>query len=132
MPCRSEYLAPTAEEGKSRNVCCLLQYVLRELGESVPDRVDAASKSIYGDVAKLDSDTAELCRILKSLTPQQTEKLVYDGRSKRARRLADWWERHQRADERRAAQEKLDAEKDKLRKSALKKLTKQEREALGL
>jgi hypothetical protein len=46
--------------------------------------------------------------------------------------LLQWWRSHQRKDIRRKREEKVAREKEKLRRDALKKLSKEEREALGL
>lgn len=46
--------------------------------------------------------------------------------------LKKWYKHHQRQDERRREQEAAASEKQKLRKQALKKLTAEERRALGI
>lgn len=74
----------------------------------------------------------ELCAMLKSMEPEKRDRIVYNARDKRARRLADWWEYHQAQDARHEA-ERLEAIRiHELRASAAAKLTHEERAALGL
>lgn len=44
----------------------------------------------------------------------------------------DWWKEHKRADEQRKKQEQQKAEKEKIIKNALAKLSEEERKALNL
>jgi phage gp46-like protein len=46
--------------------------------------------------------------------------------------LKVWWENHQREDQRRDAQQMADKKRDDLAKAAREKLTREEREALGI
>jgi hypothetical protein len=80
-----------------------------------------------------------LCAVMKKLTNEQIEKLLnyylasceaYSNGCG-ARDLADWWNTHQKLDAERERKEKEEKRIAALRKSALKKLTKAEREALG-
>ena len=59
-------------------------------------------------------------------------EIVYDGRNKTSRDLADWWDEHLEADE---ARERLEAERkydDEIKKIALKKLTAEEKRILNV
>ena len=85
--------------------------------------------------AKLDKEdpTKSLCEVMKKLTNKQIEKLLNtQSNHDLARDLADWWNRHQSLDAERERKEKEEKRIHGLRKSALKKLTKAERQALGL
>ncbi len=46
--------------------------------------------------------------------------------------MADWWDEHQAADRKRIAKENAEAKRKALKEKAIKKLTKEERKALGL
>jgi len=48
-----------------------------------------------GSLERLNLYTVLLCATLKSLTQEQLEAFVYDGKIKEARQLAEWWEDHQ-------------------------------------
>lgn len=133
MPCDSSHLEPTAREIESKLVCTLLCYLFKALGRSTPPDVRAASKHVYGDEKLLDHHTAMLCAECKKLEDSvHADSILYDGKNPQARRLADWWDRHKLADERRIAAEKSKRQRTDIRKRALKKLTAAERRAFGL
>lgn len=48
------------------------------------------------------ADMARLCGVIKGMTPEQRASIVYDAHNRMSRRLANWWEDHQRYDEARA------------------------------
>lgn len=110
MPCRSEYCEPSAREVESKRVCGLLVYLLELLGDTVPAGYPDAAKSMYGRENILDEATAHLCQLCGDLTLDQKDTFMYDGRNAKARRLADWWDRHQAADRKREAEETREAE----------------------
>lgn len=65
----------------------LLAWTLNERGLPLPtEDVDA---------------TAKLCSLLKSLTENEREALVYNAHSRISRDLANWWEDHQDLDAKR-------------------------------
>lgn len=137
MPCRSDDYGPTSRQEESQRVCELLVYVARWLGQyrgaDLPPHVAAAAENVYGHVATLNSDTELLCRWLNDIeaVSDLADKVIYDGRNAEARKLADWWQRHQEADRLRAEREREDAERATAKASALAKLTPEERKALG-
>lgn len=98
MPCRCDYMEPTAREKQSKEVAQHLVYLYTRLGQSVPVEVAKAASSLYGDVKTVDVNTANLCAILRTLQESQLNEFVYNGRIKEARDLANWWEDHQRLD----------------------------------
>jgi hypothetical protein len=73
-----------------------------------------------------------LCALMQTLTKKQEDKIVYDGRNKNARNLANWWELHQEADKQREAGEKAEKQRQVVKDAALTKLTADERQAFGL
>lgn len=128
MPCNSQYLEANAREVESRKVAELLVFVLDEYySEEIPRFVTGAL-GYYGDPENLDALTEMLCARCQTMD----ESFIYDGRKMQNRRLADWWDRHQEWDRIREAEEKEKLDREGVRKKALKKLTKAEREALGL
>lgn len=133
MGCRSEHMEPQAREKESVVVCKLLTYLLPQAkipiapqGMAIPDEVKAAANNIYGDQGKLDEHTALLCSVLGSLSPTQMKKLVYDGSNPMARKLADWWENHQKVDADRKENELKQMEQVLLVASAFSKLSDKE------
>jgi hypothetical protein len=129
MPCNSDYMNPTVREQELQRTAKLLAYVLEQLGEPVPAEVRESAADVYG----MQRDYVPvLCRRLQGLSLSRREEIVYNARDKTARDLADWWEEHKAAD---AAREKAEAaavRNAKVRESAMAKLTKAERYALGL
>ncbi len=128
MPCRSDYLEANERELESRRVCQHLRYLLKALGKNVPAAIAKAADEYYGDVENLDKNTALLCKMCQEVD----DKHIYNGRDPEARKLADWWDDHQERDRKRLAQEEADKHKAALRATALSKLTKAERDALGV
>lgn len=102
MPCNSDHMEPTGKEIYLRHTAHRFMTLQRALGYFVSPTVVAASRNPY---CKEDY-TAELCTLIKSLTPEQEAAFVYDGRSPDARALADWWDKHKEADAKKAAKAK--------------------------
>lgn len=113
MPCTSSN--PTPREIESQLVATLLIYVYEWLDKTnlISEQLKAASESCYGNTIFLDTWTAELCALVRSLNEEQLHTIVYDGTSRISRRLADWWEDHQEVDSAREARE-IEAEDEKL------------------
>jgi hypothetical protein len=129
----------TQRETESSNLASLLSYVLKMLKQPVSEDIQLAIGDYYGNLGMVDKWTAQLCKLLHSFDDEQTETIIYNARNAKSRALADWWERHQEWDRKREAQEEAKKEKDlrnkelgKIKKQALAKLTKEEKEALGL
>ena len=55
-----------------------------------------------------DSMSALLCETIDKFTVEQEEHYLYNGRSKVSRKLADWWETHQKFDRERKEAEILE------------------------
>ena len=132
MPCMSDYQSPSGTELESRRVAQLLRYVLKATKQSVPSWVSKMADTYYGNTARLDEATKDLCYQIRQLTKPQLEAIAYDGRNPKARRLGGWWDRHQEWDRRRVKEESATQKKASLRMRALKKLTVDEIKALGL
>lgn len=111
MPCNSDYMESTEVEKNSKEVAELIEYIV-ESGiidgwhrpETVEPYLKAASEN-YGNPELLDEMTAFLCKVLSNFNEHQLETIVYNGRNKMSRRLADWWDAHQAADKARRAKE---------------------------
>lgn len=139
MPCNSEYMNPTHAEINSQKTCQNLVYLLEKLNKPIPDWVTKAAQNSYGVVDRLNESVTLLCSVVKGLNEEQAAEFIYDGRDKRARQLADWWEEHEIADAAREAKEKVQKEAARLKKelglkkqAILQKLTEEERQILGV
>ena len=87
------------------------------------DAIKKGAAAEYGDVDNFDMHVALLCRILSNMKQTLLNKYVYDGKNAECRSLADWWDRHQKADAKRRAKETSESGRAKLIASALSKLT---------
>lgn len=133
MPCRSDYMDPNFREREFKRAAKLLVYI----SDATETKLSSVSyrrqaKDAYGanNVVAPGSAITELCRVMKTLNPEQFEKFVYDGRVAEARELAQWWQEHTAADRRREEQEAAEALREKLLASARKKLTEDEWDAI--
>lgn len=116
MPCDSAYLNHTDKERESGKV---LEFLKEVNGEYF----DHDNPSYYGNILTLNQDTERLCSWMKA-HPDQLPTLSLE--------LQLWWKQHQKHDavrERKAREMERD---QKLREKAVKKLSKEERHALGL
>lgn len=132
MPCQSDYLAASGQELESSRVCNLLIYLYGRISKVVPSWVKTAVDDYYGNVNRLDEATKMLCECCRSLTSQECEKYIYDAYNKTARELASWFERHQEWDARRVKEEEETRKRITMRERALRKLSTEEIEALGI
>jgi adenylate kinase len=103
MPCNSDYMNQTDKERQLQETAKLLVYVIESVGAEPSKRVLDAAADYY---CKYDT-VPVLCNWIRhELDPEQIDKIMYDGRNPMARRLADWWEKHDEADQKREAAEK--------------------------
>lgn len=128
MPCNSDYLDPTRIEVELRRTAKLLVYVHSRIPFIMGSWVNDEANNQYASDERL---VPLLCDVLKHLTPEQTEHVVYDAHSAEARDLANWWEEHQAADREREAREQAEARHAELKRSALAKLTAEEAAVLA-
>lgn len=130
MGCRSDYMAPDAQEKFLMRTAELLIYVRKYLGYDVSDTHKRWTESYGSELA-----VQELCALLQLLgknEPDVLERILYgDPKDRMARELAIWWEDHQESDKKRLAKEKLEKEEilnkeknKKIRKNLIKKATK--------
>jgi len=112
MPCRCDYLEPTARERGSLAV----REFLKEVGYAVK------RSGPYGNVDKLDEDTAKLCSFLKAQSKEVISGLSLE--------LQIWWRDHQKADAARKQREEV--QRKQVRERALSKLSEEELRALGV
>lgn len=129
MPCNSDYLEPTAREQELRRAARLLIFALDAQGREAPDWARSEAENLY---AKDERSVTSLCALIKSMGEPERDRIVYDAKSKASRDLADWWEEHQEADRRREEREAAEARREADRRSALGKITEEERAALGV
>lgn len=101
MPCYSP--DPTERELKTLSLSKKIVCVHSKLGTQVPDDILEISKMPHPAYPnqvpdKLDRMTSYLCGILRGLDKKTFEEIVYNARCKESRRLADWWEEHEKFD----------------------------------
>ncbi len=129
MPCNSDYLEPTEREQELRRAARLLIFALEAQGREAPDWARSEAENLY---AKDERSVTSLCALIKSMGEPERDRIVYDAKSKASRDLADWWEEHQEADRRREEREAAEARREADRRSALGKITEEEKAALGV
>ena len=132
MPCNSDYMAPTGAEKDTKETAKCLVYALKELKIQPVKWIVKASKECYADTAKLDKLVKTLCDVCSNMTEKQQDRIIYNGKSEKARTLANWWDLHKKADTDRIKKEKTRKQKLKLKKATLAKLTPQEIDSLGI
>jgi hypothetical protein len=101
MPCNSDYMNPTEKERQLQETAKLYAYALRSVGLRVPRAVSKAAVNSYCGV----DFVVNLCDLIRNMNQVELERVVYNGHSRESRRLADWWEVHERADEARKKKE---------------------------
>lgn len=116
MPCQSDYLEHTDREAESGRV-------LEFLKEVAGQPFDHENPDYYGKPENLDADTAKLCDWCKAHT-EQVPRMSLE--------LQLWWQRHQKSDARREAEERRRVEKRRIAEQGRAKLTAAELKALGL
>lgn len=130
MPCRSDYLEPTNRELDSQEVAKHLIYVSKIIKNKLPENIKNAATDCYGNVKLLDDMVQLLCSMLSSMSEEDINRIVYNAKDKKSRKLADWWETHQVADKKRikkeAAEKKKIEEDINVLNTTLKKLSKKE------
>jgi hypothetical protein len=97
MPCNSEHMNPTVKERQLSTAAKLLRYVYVKLEWPIVDQLKADAAGAYGG-ASGDRWLKALCGVLGKMSEKDIDAIVYNGRDPMARKLADWWEEHQRED----------------------------------
>jgi hypothetical protein len=133
MPCNCDHLNPTTLEIEIARAARLLNFV-RSKVRLVPSKLatENSDPNRYPTKETGDIITEQLCTLLGKMSKGQQEKIVYNAHDAVSRDLASWWAAHQAADKAREEQERAVKAKKKLREQGLSKLTKKERDALGL
>jgi len=132
MPCNCGHLQPNEYEVESKLISEHIEYVLKKQKSNVPKWIAKAVRDPYGAPHLVANLTVLLCDLCRLMSKQEKEKIIYNGRSTKARKLADWWDEHKCIDKGRNKEEKKKVAQEKLKERALNKLTKQEKAALGL
>ena len=112
MPCNSDYMEPNAIEKNTKQTAQNLVYVYKSLGKDIPKAYKEAAESYYPNTKLLNEMVVHLCSILRQMPHDEMDKIVYDGRNSNARKLADWWDEHKKADEARIKKQKQKDEKE--------------------
>lgn len=105
MPCDSSYLAPRDSEIESKRCAENIRFTFNALDIRCPLWVRNASISHYGNEDRLEEMVIILCDLCTKMTDKQKEKIIYNGKCKESRQLADWWDEHQEADKERKEKE---------------------------
>lgn len=129
MPCDCLYMGPTHLEKKLQQTAKLIVYVESFFKGITPKWIIDESKNQYAGRKDL---VPYLCNLIEGLDKRNLDRIVYNAREKTSRDLADWWDEHKRADRERIKREQAEARKKQLKKSALSKLSVEEKRALGI
>lgn len=131
MACKcDEYPTPDKRNLEIKASASLLIWLLPKVNMLVPTWVKAmAGNELVSDARVLPL----LCKTMQELSEATRERLLYGNpRDAMARRLADWWEEHQEVDRKQAIKDAARRHTARVRAGALAKLTKEERQALGI
>lgn len=126
-------MEPNEQEKESKLVLTLLWYVLTVIGETdslLGFHVKREKDEQYGSPMTIHRDTAALCNYCRKFTAKQAKTILWDGKNPDARKLADWWQKHQKADAKREAKEKADKKRTEGLKKLMAKLSPAERALL--
>ena len=100
MPCHDPRNDPNSEYSRSLLAVQLIVWLAdNHLKEEIPVLIRAAADERVS--IELDAATSILCAMCKR-TP---EEVIYNGRDRMARKLADWWDDHKAMDAEREAKE---------------------------
>lgn len=105
MPCNTDQEEPTAKERQQRDAAKILVYVKKSLGQAVSDDLWGTANDTYGRGVHPDNIVRMLGACFRSMTADEMNHIVYDGRNREARRAADWWEEYQAENAKRVLEE---------------------------
>lgn len=109
MPCNSDYMGETLLEYNLKHTAQLYMYLMFTTNREIDPYIAWVAKGLrpllQDPKITLDKTVTLLCEELKQLSPEDRERVVYNGHNRHARALADWWEKHQEADEGRVKSE---------------------------
>lgn len=129
MPCNSDHLKATNREAELQLAAQLCVFVAEKTNQSPLFKFQQEARNYYAEDV---GQTEWLCEAIRNMDEDELDRIVYNGRDTTSRTLADWWEAHQEADRQREAAEAIQAKSQALRESGLAKLTRAEKEALGI
>lgn len=118
MACNSDHMNPMPRELKLSKIECLLDEL--EGQKIISMHWQGYHPRVYNTGCSVDN-TDKLCRLLKTVDV-----------SKYSLEMQMWWRDHQEADQARMRAERKAMKLQRLRLSAMSKLTNEERKALGL
>jgi hypothetical protein len=122
---------PTRKEQNRKEVCEHIVWLYKKIGKTPANKISLAANHVYGEGVDLNEVTAELCGAIRKIKPAERDAIIYNGRDKKARLLAEWWDEHVAADKARMKAEREESKRRTLEESALVKLTPAERKAIG-
>lgn len=98
MPCYQP--DESNNEKESRRISKLIMIFDKKMGVETAQNIVKWSSAYYEN--HCDVVTPLLCAKINSLLPDELEKIVYDGRDKESRLLADWFDEHDSFDRKRS------------------------------
>ena len=126
MPCRSDHMEPQPREVEMSRVLTLIDETRGKKFDKENYRGYHPNAYCQGPTqSELNEKTAYLCGHLREVEKRQDI-------SKYSLELQMWWRDHKKADKRHAAEDREAARLARLRKAAAGRLTKKQREALGI
>jgi hypothetical protein len=123
---------PNRSEQDSKEASEHLVYINSIKSIDLPDWIKEAAQDFYGNSHRLNDIVVLLCKTVSEMTEDELTNIVYNGRVRQSRNLANWWETHQRADKRRIEKEEKDKKRKALIESARSKLTPEEIKVLNV
>jgi len=106
MPCDASYMNPTKTERNSKEICQHLVYIgttTNPQGWKPDERIRKGAEEYYGlgqSIKDLDEVTQLLCAVCIAIEKSgDADAIIYDGKSKKARNLANWWDDHKKVDD---------------------------------
>jgi hypothetical protein len=119
MGCNSDYMESTLQESNASKVFCLLDELAGKRWSA--HHWDGYHPSAYNKNVNLDEIVSRLC-----------DKLSQTDVSKYSLEMQMWWRDHKKADKKRVEEALLEEKTVAAKKAAIAKLTKHERQLLGL
>ena len=129
MPCNSDHMKQNPNEKYQQETAQLCVWAAGVACVVVPENIRQQADEYH---AKDVGQTRWLCGLMRRKFEPAIERNLSNISVPEARRLADWCEKHHKADEARKAKEEQDAQNAALIASAASKLTEAERIAVGL
>ena len=100
MPCNSDYMNQTQKEKLLQETAQFYVYLLKKMGVKT-SQIDPALRQAADTYYCTADFVPQLCDYIRSMTPEDVESIISNAHDRTARRLADWWEDHKKADKKR-------------------------------